>query len=274
VADRVRALLRESGAEAGAPVIFVPRNRPSALATLLALMAEGRTIRMIYAFQSPAGIARNIASLKSAVVLAEAQEFSPEVQEALRAHGIAGIALAGMDAHAVAGFERAGPGIGTQAPAEPRIEILTSGTTGTPKQFPISYATIATFVFGGTSNASALPDLSQEPPNLLYFPLGNISGIYSTVPSLLKGQRVVLLDRFSLTQWHDFVRRFRPVASGIPPAAMQSLLDANIPREDLASIKAMGFGAAPLDPALQRQFEERYGIPVLLSYGATSSAVR
>jgi acyl-coenzyme A synthetase/AMP-(fatty) acid ligase len=50
---------------------------------------------------------------------------------------------------------------------------------------------------------------------------------------------------------------------------MRAMLDADIPAADLASIKAMGVGAAPLDPALQREFEDRYGIPILLSYGAT-----
>ena len=272
VAERVHALLEGSGAGPNAPVIFVPRNRPSALATLLALMAQGRTIRMIYAFQSPLGIARDIARLQSPLVIAAEQDFSPEVKETLRAHGIAGIAIEDMDAHAVADFERATFSVDADAPRAPRIEILTSGTTGTPKQFPVSYATIATFLGGGNRMADAQMDLAQAPPLLLYFPLGNITGIYSTVPPLVKNQRVVLLDRFALDKWHKFVVRYRPVASGIPPAAMQMLLEANIPPEDLASIKAMGIGAAPLDPTVQRAFEERYNIPILLSYGATEFA--
>jgi acyl-coenzyme A synthetase/AMP-(fatty) acid ligase len=100
-------------------------------------------------------------------------------------------------------------------------------------------------------------------------PLGNISGIYTTVPTLVRGQRVVLLDRFKLDQWHDYVVRFRPVAGGLPPAGVQMVLDANIPAEDLSSIKYVGTGAAPLDPTVQKAFEERYDIPILLSYGAT-----
>jgi acyl-coenzyme A synthetase/AMP-(fatty) acid ligase len=271
VAERVRGLLEESGAGSAAPVTFVPRNRPSALSALLALMTQGRTIRMIYAFQSAAGIARDIARLESPIVIAAEQEFSPEVRDALRANGIAGIAIKDMDAHAVSGFERARPGISAGVAPEPRIEILTSGTTGTPKQFPVSYATIATFL-GGNPLPGDQSDLSQEPPTLLSFPLGNISGIYSSVPPLLKGQRVVLLDRFSLDKWHEFVVRYRPAASGIPPAAMHMLLEANIPPEDLASIKTMGIGAAPLDPSVHRAFEERYKIPILLSYGATEFA--
>ena len=34
-------------------------------------------------------------------------------------------------------------------------------------------------------------------------------------------------------------------------------------------MRALMTGAAPLDPTVQRAFEERYGIPVLLAYGAT-----
>jgi acyl-coenzyme A synthetase/AMP-(fatty) acid ligase len=47
------------------------------------------------------------------------------------------------------------------------------------------------------------------------------------------------------------------------------VLDADIPREDLSSIRAIGTGAAALDPSAHKAFEERYGIPILLSYGAT-----
>ena len=69
--------------------------------------------------------------------------------------------------------------------------------------------------------------------------------------------------------WHDYVLRYRPTAFGLPPAGVQMLLDADIPKADLASIRVLSTGAAPLDPTVQRAFEERYGIPVLLSYGAT-----
>jgi acyl-coenzyme A synthetase/AMP-(fatty) acid ligase len=47
------------------------------------------------------------------------------------------------------------------------------------------------------------------------------------------------------------------------------ILDADLPAEDLSSLKFFSTGAAPLDPNVQRRFEERYGIPILLSYGAT-----
>lgn len=269
IADKVSALLDASGAGPDDPVVFIPRNRPSAIAALFALMARGRSIRMIYAFQSPAGIARDIARLASAVVVAGAGEFSEEVLAVIGAQGLAGICLDEADVQAVPGHGRVQRKSAGSAAGEPCIEILTSGTTGPPKQFPVSHEMIATHLVGPALAAGGGMNWQEEPPAILYFPLGNISGIYSTLPALIRGQRAVLLDRFSLEAWLDYVRRHRPAATGIPPSLMRALLEARIPAEDLASIKAMGLGAAPLDPALQRAFEERYGIPILLSYGAT-----
>jgi acyl-coenzyme A synthetase/AMP-(fatty) acid ligase len=50
------------------------------------------------------------------------------------------------------------------------------------------------------------------------------------------------------------------------------LLDANIPREDLASLEYLPGGAGPLEPELREAFEDRYGIPLLWGYGATELA--
>jgi len=265
LAERLGALLEASGATPGAPVAFVPRNHPAAIAALLGLIAQRRTVRMIYAFQSAAAIARELERLQPAVFVAAAGDCGEDVLCALRARGIAGIALGGMDAASLPGLERSkATDADGDAAASPRIEILTSGTTGPPKQFSVSYELIARHFLGAPAG-----DLSSAPPTLLFFPLGNISGIYATLPPLLKGQRSVLLERFSVAGWHDHLLRYRPEASGLPPAGVQMVLEANIPREDLACLRRLGTGAAPLDPTVQRAFEERYGVPILLSYGAT-----
>ena len=286
VADRLSALLDASGVESHAPVAFVPRNRPSAIAALLGLIAKGRSIRMLYAFQSAAALARDVERLKPAVVLAAAEDYSAELLSVLRAEGIAAIALTEMDAAAVPGFERsqsAGGQISYRSSSPdnesvpffaPQIEILTSGTTGPPKQFAISYDLIARHMIGASvissgQNAGKGVDVSQLPPTLFLMPLGNISGIYSTLPALLKGQRAVLLEKFTVAGWHDHALRHRPQVSGMPPAGVQMILDADIAPADLASIRVIGTGAAALDPTAHRAFEERYGIPILLSYGAT-----
>ena len=268
VAGGVQRLLAESGIRPDAPVCFVPRNHPSSLAALIALIAQGRTIRMIYAFQSPAGMARDVKRLEPAAIILEARDLQGELADALIEEGIAAITLDGMEAFAPPGHAHAGAAAARSYTGAPQIEILTSGTTGPPKQFPIPYAMIEKNHIGSKTTTGDVAG-KDRPPALLYFTFGNISGIYSTLPPILGGQQVVLLDRFSIPAWADYVKRYRPQASGIPPSMMRQLLDADIPAADLSSIKVMGSGAAPLDPDLQCQFEDRYGIPILLSYGAT-----
>ena len=87
-------------------LFFVPRNRPGALAALIGLIATTKHIRMIHVYQSPAGIARDIARLRPAVVVATSEDICGEFLSTLREQGIAAIALTDMDAGAVAGCER------------------------------------------------------------------------------------------------------------------------------------------------------------------------
>lgn len=268
VAERISALLNESGIPAEAAVTFVPRNRPSAIAALIGLIAQGRTVRMIYAFQSGNSMARDIERLDPVVVIGAAEDFSAPVTSLLKQRGIVGIVLEEMNATLLHGPTQ--PTYHSTASAPAQIEILTSGTTGPPKQFAISYALIAKHYIG-TQPFSSDDDAKflAATPTLLFFPLGNISGIYASLPVLLRGQRAVLLERFSVAGWHDHLLRYRPEISGLPPAGVQMILDADIPPADLACIKRMGTGAAPLDPTVHRAFEQRYGVPILLSYGAT-----
>ncbi len=270
VADRLKALLNEHRIATNAAVTLVPRNRPSAIAALLGLISQGRSVRMVYAFQAGTAMARDIERLHPAVVIGAAEDFPEPVVAVLKARGIAGIVLTEMDVTLLCGPcpEKHGTPSITTAPAQ--IEILTSGTTGPPKPFAISYELIARYYLGTQGFSSAEDEKSLAvTPALLFFPLGNISGIYASLPALLRGQRAMLLERFSVAAWHDHVLRYRPEVSGLPPAGVQMILDADIPVADLSCIRRMGTGAAPLDPTVHRAFEERYGIPILLSYGAT-----
>jgi long-chain acyl-CoA synthetase len=272
LAERMRALLDASSTPQRAPVALVARNRPSSVAALLGLIAASHSIRMVYPFQSPAAMARDVERLKPAALVGAAEEFTTEMRSVLRKHGIAAVALSDMDVHPVSEFETYSGGE-IEVPAQPQIEILTSGTTGPPKHFAISFELIARHHVGVHMLASSqTDDVLQMPPMTLFFPLGNISGVYSTIPTMLRGRRAELWDRFTVAAWHQHVVRYRPELTGLPPAGVQMVLDANIPQADLACIRFLSTGAAPLDPTVQRVFEERYGIPILLSYGATEFA--
>lgn len=267
VADQLAAIIGASNAGPVPEVAFVARNRPSALAAFLGLLAQQCTIRMVYPFQSSESLAQELERIQPQIVVAAKEDFTDSVFTVLKRHHIAVAALTEMGAETYAGFNTTVKSEHNQS-MQPQVVLLTSGTTGTPKPFALDYEAVNRYYTGEASGTQATIG-SVPAAALLYFPVSNISGLYATLPPLINAVPIVLLDRFDLEQWHAFVKAYKPNVFGLPPAGYKMVLDADIPVADLSSIKFMGAGAAPLDPAVQAEFEQRYGIPVLLSYGAT-----
>lgn len=268
IANRIGELIDATGAGADTKIALIARNRPSAIAAFLELIAKRYAIRMIYPFQSTTAIARDIDRIEPSIVVAAAEDFDEEIFSVLRNKKIAAIALTEMDAISPPGFEQSRNT--NAATGAPQIEILTSGTTSAPKPFALSYETIAQHMIGShTRPSEQVSNPAAAAPFMMFFPVGNISGLHSTLPPLLRGQRLLLMERFNVSEWHDHLVRYRPTAGGLPPAGVQMVLDAKLPREDFASLRFIGTGAAPLDPTLHRDFEKYYGVPIILAYGAT-----
>jgi len=257
-----------SDLEPGEPVAFAPRNRPSSIAALLALLASGRTIPMLYPFQSPNGLANDVRRLKLRALLASSDDLQGPVIEALQTVGARGLALdedAGARMHSRPSSLSAVAA--TQAPEDPAIRILTSGTTGAPKHFSVTYATIGKWLAGVSMMFEGAPSL--RPPELIYFPLSNISGLYHFLPILMSGQPFELLEKFDIMIWLNHMKRHRPKFGSLPPPGLRMLLDAQVPPEDLSFMRYMRTGAAAIDHSTIREFQKKYGIPLLSSYGAT-----
>lgn len=268
VATSVTDLLDACGAAANTKLVLVAKNRPSSIAAYLGLIEKRFSFRMVYPFQSSTSLALEIKQINPSAVIAAEEAFDSELVKSLGAGGIAGIALSERSARLVAGLESTC----NQATVSEStiIEIHTSGTTGAPKPFGFDYKKIAEHIVGGRRTPSSVgSNPEQLPPILMYFPIGNITGLHSIIAPLLRGQRGVLLDRFNVEGWHDHLLRFRPTAGGLPPAGVQMVLNAELPKEDLACLKMIGTGSAPLDPSVHKAFEERYDVPILLAYGAT-----
>jgi long-chain acyl-CoA synthetase len=270
LADALTTLIDTCGGAPNGPIVFIARSQAASIAAFLALIRTGRTIRMVYPFQSPAGIVRDIQMMHPSIVVATQRELKDEVLAGIREQGAAAIVISEMDAQLVPGFETSTAALPADLPTEPQIEILTSGTTGKPKPFAVKHEMLGTYFVGGTKGVFGKDEKLVEPlPALLYYPLGNISGLFGILPALLNGYKLLVEDRFTVQAWRDYIVEYQPPASGTPAAAVQMILDADIPKEDLASLQFFSTGAAPLDPRVQKEFEDRYGIPVLLSYGAT-----
>ena len=81
-----------------------------------------------------------------------------------------------------------------------------------------------------------------------------------------------MLERFTVDGLVDAIRKHRITRSGVQPAVIRMLLDADVPKEDLASLEFLISASGPLDPETRDEFEQHYGIPVRLAYGATEFA--
>jgi long-chain acyl-CoA synthetase len=269
VSDRLEALLAEAGIPKGAPIGLAARNRALHAAALLGLIANGRPLTMIYAFQSPQALAADIARLGLAAVIADMDDWRPAPVAAARDAG--SIALALSDAaeggvRIVEGTAPAGIRAFTDLRSEPTIELLTSGTTGAPKRIPIRFTAltraIASMVLGG-------PPKHDTPPQMMFWPISNVGGLCNLVTSGVLGTPMVLMEKFTVEGFMDGVRRYHPPLLSLTSSGVRMIIDSDATREDFEGVKAIFGGSAHLDPDLQDQFEERYGVPIYWGFGAT-----
>lgn len=263
-------LLASSGLAGGA-VALVARNRPGCVAALASQVASGRTTVMIHSAQSATGVAADIVRAGVAVVIAEAEDWSEDALTASADNGILCIALGetGSAPRIIAGAGAARAPVIARDP-DIGVELLSSGTTGKPKRVPIAWATLSSAAedargaYAGTG--------ARATPQILLHPLGNIAGVAYLLPAYAHGQPIVLLERFTVGDWIEAVRRHRPLRASLPAAALRMLLDSAVPAEALGSLEVVAVGGGKLDIGVQEQFETRFGIPVLTAFGATEFA--
>lgn len=269
--DGIDDALRRAGVADGAAVGVVARNRPPHAAAVVGLLAAGRWVSMIYSFQSPEAIGRDIEHLRLAAVIADREDWTEPVIAAARRTGSAGIAICIQPplVEAVTGLGRVRPELRDAGDdGSSGLRVLTSGTTGPPKRHDIPASVLEHTVFsvsGGTSSP-------EEPPELMYWPLGGIGGVCQLITGAYIGKRVALLEKFSVGEWARVVKTYGIERSGLQPAAVRMLLDADLAPDDLASLNYVMSASGPLDADVRDAFEQRYGVPVLLAYGATEFA--
>src|ERR1700761_2908256 len=268
--ERIDRELTAAGCQTGGRVAVVLSNRMEYVAALIAIFRGGRTLVTISPLQPPDRLSDDLAASAAPFVLAPTALWTDEVFN----RGVADLGATGwrlddgeLDLQ-VRGTTEAVSGDPAVA-----IEMLTSGTTGAPKRIPLTRTQLE------ASLASALrhndrPEVRTKPPltgtvGLVTLPIVHIGGLWSLLQSLVAARPIAMLDRFTVPGWHALVTQYRPAVAGLPPAAMRSVLDSDIPRGDLASIRAVNAGTAAVDPALVDAFFERYGIPILVVYGAT-----
>jgi long-chain acyl-CoA synthetase len=269
--ERLDVVLGETGVDAAEPIGVVVRNRVPHAAAILGFIAAGRPVVMIYSYQSPRSIAADVETLRLAAVVADREDWTAPVADAARRTGTAAIALSLDEPRVELLSTRGRPDGPGRDPmlSQAGIHILTSGTTGPPKRVPIRTEVLEHTVRSITHGQLPSPN---DPPDVVFLPLGNIGGACQLFAGPYKGKRMVLLEKFTVADWVRAIKGYRIRRGGAQPAIVRMVLDADVPPEDLESLEYLVGGAGPLEQEVRDEFERRYGIPVLWAYGATEFA--
>jgi len=270
-ADAIASVLQDAGVPDGAPVGLVVRNRLQHAAAIIGFLAAGRPVSMIYSFQSPESIGRDIEKLDLSAIVADREDWTDDVITAAKRAGSAGMAISLTTplVAAVEGLEQR-DGSRSHAQVEPGValQILTSGTTGPPKRQDVKTCVLERTVFSVTSGEKAPPG---APPEFAYWQFGGI-GVCQLVAGVHNSRRIVMLERFTVDGFVNAIKTHRIKRSGVQPAVIRMLLDADVPKEDLASLDFLISASGPLDPETRDEFEKHFDIPIRLAYGATEFA--
>ncbi|MBV1918360.1 MAG: acyl--CoA ligase [Sphingomonadaceae bacterium] len=278
--DALIELLDDSGIGPDMRIGILLRNNAPMVPALLTMFRSDRCVASVNASAPDDKLAVDLVKSKVPVVVALEEEWDrPGLKDAAREIGALGIALSadltqkpyqieGLEAQRSKWNSPEAPGIA--------IEMLSSGTTGTPKRIPLPRIRFEKAMQGAASfekgrDPDARPKL-RSGVQIVTAPIAHISGITGLMNNILAGRKIALIERFTVKGFADALVRHRPKVAGAPPSALRMLLDADLPADVYSSLRAYRTGTAPLDPDLADAFFERYGIPVLQNYGATEFA--
>jgi acyl-CoA synthetase (AMP-forming)/AMP-acid ligase II len=260
LAERVAALTGDERPQVG----IMLRNRPAHVAALLGVLRSGATVVVINPARGDERISADVDRLDLPLIIGEPADLA--VLGGRPATTI--VSLLGLDSEpnvTAAKQDRAAqsrPGVA--------VRMLTSGTTGPPKRVDLAYDVLAHSVLGPDDADQVLtPTEVRRGVAIVNSPLVHIGGVFRILQCVAEARPFVLLERFDLDRWAEAVRAYRPRAVSLVPTALRMVLHSNLTVEDLAGIRAVTSGTAPLSPDDSDAFTQKYGIRVLTSYAAT-----
>jgi acyl-CoA synthetase (AMP-forming)/AMP-acid ligase II len=265
--ERTIASIGEQVAEPGAQIGILLRNRPAHVGALLGVLRAGGCVVTINPHRGLVRTREDIAALGLGVLVGSEEDLhelvaAPGVRTRVTLRELGEAPVVTVDPQ-----REDGP------PPRPGVAIrmLTSGTTGAPKRIELGFEHLDRVLLGAKyyerDKAESLRLRSGVA--IVNSPLVHLGGVFRTLQCVNDGRAFCLLERFGVEGWTDAVRRHRPATASLVPAALRMVLDADLDRRELSSIRSVVCGTAPLDPDDADAFFERYGIPVLVSYAAT-----
>jgi acyl-coenzyme A synthetase/AMP-(fatty) acid ligase len=276
------ALVPEPGAEVG----ILLRNRPASIGLLLGVLAAGGCVVTINPGRGTDRTRDDIAELDLAVLAGDPADLAELVPDGSRAT-LAAVTDLGTpfdltppptqpqnwvhsNTPEVSNRTQFGIGGGSGRPGV-AVRMLTSGTTGPPKRVDLSYQTLEKVLVGAKHYERDRDETVRlrKGVAIVNSPLVHLGGLFRVLQCVSDGRSFSFLERFTVDGWVDAVRRHRPATASLVPTALRMVLEADVDPADLASLRSVVSGTAPLDPDDADAFGARFGVPVLVTYAAT-----
>ncbi len=267
------ATLFRAHAAPGRRVALHVANSPELVASLLGCWKAGLVPVAVSGLYGAAELAKCVAEVAPALVVS-ALEVPDERATGGASYLEAGAVTAVLERHRAQSYP---DHVVTRTP-EPAeddegIVLFTGGTTGSPKPVSLThvgtYRSMGNLVRAQKGRPGPLPTCpSTVPPNLLALPLFHSGGLQSMLVAVHLGRAMLLLERFSAARVADLVPRHGVDNLFLLPTMIYDLTRAD-PAPDLTTVRRVLVAGQRLDPSLQAEFEQRFGVMVLSNYGST-----
>jgi acyl-CoA synthetase (AMP-forming)/AMP-acid ligase II len=246
--------LRAAGVQQGDRVAVLQTNTPAVVETLFATAALGAVFVPLN-FRARADEVAHMVQVAGPSILLAGERYM-DVARAVPNADATNYRI--LDIEGFGAMDRAGaPADGAPVSAPPAnteddlaVLMFTSGTSAAAKAVMLAHTDLTAFVFTTTEPA----DGTDKGSVLVAAPLYHIAGLTAALTGVFAGRRIVLLRQFDADDWLRTVERERVTHAFLVPTMMRRVLDSpRFAAADLASLRVVSYGAAPMPVSLIRR---------------------
>jgi fatty-acyl-CoA synthase len=263
---------RKGGLEAGEGVAILARNHRGFLEAVFAAAKSGaRIVLLNTSFAGPQ--IREVATREGTDLLVYDEEYAEildGIDDPQRGRYRAWAEEAGddtLDALIDSGDPTAPP----KPDAWPRITILTSGTTGTPKGAPRAEPRSLSLIGGLLSK---VPFRSREVTELCV-PMYHALGFMQSIVGVGLGSTLVVRRRFDPEATLESLERNRPTAMVVVPVMLSRIVDLGqdqVKKRDTSALRIIFVSGSALGADLAQRATDMFGPVIYNLYGSTEIA--
>ncbi|KAL6873385.1 hypothetical protein ACP4OV_013467 [Aristida adscensionis] len=274
---RAAAALRGLGVGKGDVVMNLLRNCPEFAFVFLGAARLGAATTTANPFYTPHEIHRQAAAAGARVIVTEACA-ADKVRAFAAERGVPVVAVDGADGClALADLMAAAEPLAADEEVDPDDVVAlpySSGTTGMPKGVMLTHRSLVTSVAQQVDGENPNLYFSKEDVLLCVLPLFHIYSLNSVLLAGLRaGCAIVTMRKFELGALVELVRAHGvTVAPFVPPIVVEIAKSPRVTADDLATIRMVMSGAAPMGKDLQDAFMAKIPNAVLgQGYGMTEA---